>query len=86
MAAVGSLCGGKFVVVVSFFSVLSFSARRHRFFLCGQLMERLKRHVCHSQARWSEGKEKKREKEGEEMTLCLYECLRAVGLQRHYAR
>ncbi|XP_070689493.1 kinesin-like protein KIF24 [Pempheris klunzingeri] len=41
-------------------------------------MEKLK-HV-----RWSEVKEKRREKEGEEMTL--YECLRAVGLQRHYAR
>lgn len=49
-------------------------------------MERLKRHVCHSQGRWSEVKENEREKEEEEMTLCLYECLKAVGLQRHYAR
>ncbi|KAL7391679.1 hypothetical protein ABVT39_012883 [Epinephelus coioides] len=49
-------------------------------------MERLKRHVCHSQGRWSEVREKEREKEGEEMSLCLYECLKAVGLQCHYAR
>ena len=47
-------------------------------------MERLKRHVCHLQGGWSEVKEKEREKE--EMTLCLYECLKAAGLQRHYAR
>ncbi|XP_035495202.1 uncharacterized protein LOC118313666 isoform X1 [Scophthalmus maximus] len=55
------------------------------FFAC-QLMERLNRRVCHSQGRLSEDKEKQRKKEGEEMTLCLNECLRAVGLQHHYAR
>lgn len=48
------------------------------------VMERLKRHVCHLQGRWSEVKEKERAKE--KMTLCLYECLKAAGLQRHYAR
>ncbi|KAG8011986.1 Ubiquitin-associated protein 2 [Nibea albiflora] len=47
-------------------------------------MERLKRYVCHSQGKRRERKE--REREEEEMALCLYECLRAVGLQRHYAR
>ncbi|XP_028433888.1 uncharacterized protein LOC114555584 isoform X2 [Perca flavescens] len=34
----------------------------------------------------SEVKSKRRGKEGEEMSLSLYECLTAVGLQRHYAR
>lgn len=48
-------------------------------------MERLKQ-CNHSQDKWSEVTEKSRDKKEEEMTLYLYECLRAVGLQRHYAR
>ncbi|KAJ4942511.1 hypothetical protein JOQ06_012377 [Pogonophryne albipinna] len=47
-------------------------------------MEKLKRYVYRPQGKWREEKEK--EKKGEEMSLSLYECLRAVGLQRHYAR
>lgn len=47
-------------------------------------MERLKRRVYND--RWSAVKDEVREKEREERTLCLYECLRAAGLQQHYAR
>ncbi|KAK5932472.1 hypothetical protein CgunFtcFv8_004174 [Champsocephalus gunnari] len=36
------------------------------------------------QGKWREENEK--EKKGKEMSLSLYECLRAVGLHRHYAR
>ncbi|XP_065807579.1 kinesin-like protein KIF24 isoform X2 [Labrus bergylta] len=49
-------------------------------------MEKLKQTICHSQGRWRKLKEKEREKEEEEMSFCLQECLRAVGLQHHYAR
>lgn len=49
-------------------------------------MEGLKRHVYRSQGRCTGGEERKREKEEKEMTVCLYECLRAVGLHGHYAR
>ncbi|TKS78641.1 Kinesin-like protein KIF24 [Collichthys lucidus] len=48
-------------------------------------MERLKA-LCLPLPRTKEEKEKRGEREEEEMALCLYECLRAVGLQRHYAR
>ncbi|XP_034068537.1 uncharacterized protein LOC117543954 [Gymnodraco acuticeps] len=36
------------------------------------------------QGKWREENEK--QKKGEEMSLSLYECLKAIGLQRHYAR
>nr|XP_046243488.1 uncharacterized protein LOC124058362 isoform X2 [Scatophagus argus] len=39
-----------------------------------------------SESRGSAVKEKGREVEGEEMSLCLYECLKAVGLQQYYVR
>ncbi|XP_062235930.1 uncharacterized protein LOC133932999 [Platichthys flesus] len=55
-------------------------------FFCDRPMERLNRHVCHSRGRSSKDKGTQRKKEGNEMTLCLNECLRAVELQHHYAR